>query len=470
MKKILFITLLYLVKLSVLVAQNNIDVLHYDIHLSVLNSSNTYIEGFTKLNIKITENNTVQIDLALQKLNIDSIIENKEKINYNYNDTNIQVLLNTNYQKDDTLNLEIYYHGNATKDPSGFGGYYSMSGIAFNLGVAMQDVPHNYGRVWFPCVDDFTDRALYDFYITTKENQTAVCGGNLLDSLNNGDGTKTYHWHLQETIPTYLASIAVADYKVYLDTFLGVKGKIPIEIYVPENLLSKVPGSFAELKPTLKNYETMFGPYLWERVGYVGVPFSGGAMEHATNIAYPNATINGLNTYETLWAHELSHHWFGDLVTCSTAADMWLNEAWASYCEALFTENIHGKDAFKLYNRSRHKKNLQTLPYTEGCMPIYGIPQNLTYGDHVYKKGADVVHSLRNYLGDSLFFKAIQQYLDYYKFQAVSSYDLRDFLTSHTPYNLNNFFNDWVFTEGWVHYSVDSFTVANKEGKYNERN
>ena len=100
-------------------------------------------------------------------------------------------------------------------------------------------------------------------------------------------------------------------------------------------------------------------------------------------------------------------------------------------------------------------------------MPIYGIPQNLTYGDHVYKKGADVVHSLRNYLGDSLFFKAIQQYLDYYKFQAVSSYDLRDFLTAHTPYNLNDFFNDWVFTEGWVHYSVDSFTVANKEGKYN---
>ena len=467
MKKALLIALLYFTYLSNLLAQNNIDVIHYDIHISVPNSYNTYIEGFTSLEIRITKDNTSAIDLSLQKLSIDSIIEKAEKITYSYNDTIIQIALNQAYQKDDTLKLSVYYHGNATKDPSGFGGYYSMSGIAFNLGVAMQDVPHNYGRVWFPCVDNFTDRALYDFYITTKDNQMAVCGGNLVDSLNNGDGTKMYHWNLQETIPTYLASIAVADYKAHLDTFTGVNGKIPIAIYVPENLLDKVPGSFAQLKPTLQNYETMFGPYLWERVGYVGVPFTGGAMEHATNIAYPNATIDGTTAYETLWAHELSHHWFGDLVTCSTAEDMWLNEAWASYCEALFTENIYGEDAFKAYNRSRHKKNLQYLPYTEGCMPIYGIPQDLTYGDHVYKKGADVVHSLRNYLGDDVFFLAVQQYLDYYKYQAVSSYDLRDFLTTHTPYNLNDFFDDWVFTQGWVHFSVDSFTVRNESGKYN---
>jgi len=455
------ILLLILVSWITIIQAQTFDTQHYQVNVKVPNSYNRYIEGHTVIDIKILQDNTSEIDLMLLALTIDSIKLNTQLLNYTYNDTTINIQLENSYQTNDNFSLNIYYHGNGHTDDDGWGGYLSSLGYAYNLGVSMSADPHVYGRVWYPCVDNFTDKATYEFNITCQDSRTAICGGTLTNEIDNGDGTKTFTWLLDRETPTYLTSIAVGNYQVYRDTFQGIMGEIPVAIYARSSEIANVPGSFAHLEDIFHIYENRFGAYHWSRVGYVGVPFNGGAMEHAENIAYPNSSINGNLNSETLFAHELSHSWFGNLVTCSTAEDMWLNEGWASYCEALFTEDLYGEEEFKLYNRSRHFNNLQKLHYQEnGFWAIYGIPTDMTYSSHVYKKGADVVHSLRNYLGDDVFFPAITSYLNDYQFQSVSSYQFRDYLTAHTPYNLDEFFESWVFDGGWMHFAVDSFTVT----------
>ena len=127
-------------------------------------------------------------------------------------------------------------------------------------------------------------------------------------------------------------------------------------------------------------------------------------MEHATNITYPNSSINGSLSDEWLYAHELSHMWFGDKVTCASADDMWLNEGWAVFCESVFREGLYGKESYKTTMRSKLKDVLQFTHIKDGgYRALYGIPPEYTYGSTVYDKGGQVAHTLRGYLGDSLF-------------------------------------------------------------------
>lgn len=444
-------------------ASDSVDVLNYSIHLDIVHLSTHSIAGFTALQIIPKFNNLSQIKLDLLELNIDSIMfGNYLLTTYTYNDTNIHISLPAAMNTGDTALLIIYYHGVPQKDASGWGGFYftSDSSFAYNLGVGFQSVPHNFGRVWFPCIDDFVDRATYDCYITVKNDKKAVCGGTLISVTDNGNNSSTFHWSIKETIPTYLASVAVGNYVAVNDTFNGILGKIPINIYVRPSDTTAAKGSFVHLKQILGIFETRFGPYRWERVGYVGVPFTDGAMEHATNIAYPLVCIDGSLNYESLYAHELSHHWFGDLTTCSTALDMWINEGWARYCESVFMELLYGEEKYKENVRENHFDVLLSAhAVDDGYRAIYGIPDEYTYSNTVYDKGADVVHTMRNYLGDSVFFAVVKMMLTDYRFTDISSAGLRDYLTLKTGVNMHDFFQAWVFSPGFPHFSVDSFKI-----------
>ncbi|MBL7774915.1 MAG: hypothetical protein JNK89_02885, partial [Saprospiraceae bacterium] len=163
---------------------------------------------------------------------------------------------------------------------------------------------------------------------------------------------------------------------------------------------------------------------------------------------------------ETLMAHEFSHHWWGDLATCSTAEDMWLNEGWAVYSEHLFLEQVYGRAR---YDDEVRKNFLQVLENTHvqegGYRAVSGLPHALTYGQHVYRKGAVVPHNLRGYLGDSLFRQGLRAALDQYQFDDWSSAGLRDALSAATGYDLGPFFADWVFQPGFAHFSIDSTQV-----------
>lgn len=443
---------------------DSIDVLHYAIRLDMVHLGTKRIAGYTDLQITPRVNGLTGFRLWLQSLNVDSVkINTSSTATYTYDGTLLRIALPFTASPADTFTARVYYHGNPVIDPSSWGGFYfsSDSNYAFNLGVGFQSVPHNYGRVWFPCIDDFVDRAMYDCYITTQSNKKAVCAGTLADSTDHGNGTTTWHWTLHQSIATYLASVAVGPYIAVKDTFHGMNADVPSFLYVPASDSLQAPASFIHLNDILAVYENRFGPYPWERVGYVGVPFSNGAMEHVTNIAYPLVCIDGSLDYEDLYAHELSHMWFGDKTTCATAEDMWINEGWASYCEAVFKEGLYGKAAYEAHMRNLHKNVVQfTHVEDAGYRALYGIPPQYTYASTVYDKGADVVHTLRGYLGDSLFFGTVKSMLNDYAFRHISSAQMRDYFSMHTGVDMTGFWDAWVFAPGFPHFSVDSFSCT----------
>ncbi len=442
---------------------DTIDILNYTINLNITDFTTNIIHGNTAVKFTPKVNGVTTLSLDLLELNIDSIEIGSVNLltsEYSYNDTLLNISLPTIHNIGDTTTLVVYYRGTPQGDASGWGGFYFQSGYAYNLGVGFAALPHVYGRVWFPCFDNFVERSTYEFNITTNAGKIAYCNGNLANDTTDGGGNRTRRWIMNEKIPTYLACVAVANYTQINQSYAGLLGTLPIVIAAVPADTSAIKNSFINLPVALSTYENHFGPYMWNKVGYSMVPFSSGAMEHASNITYPKAFATGSTTYQNLYAHELSHHWFGDLATCRTAEDMWLNEGWAHYCEFLFFETLNGYPNYLSYVRNNHEPNLQFNTVKEGALALSNIPQSVTYGDHVYNKGADIAHTMRGYMGDSLFFYSVKTYLANNNYKDVSSTDFMNELTAASGMNMSDFFNGWVFNPGWPHFSIDSTVVV----------
>ena len=472
MKKVVLLTFLAVLPLFIFAQhayEDLIDVRHYTIDLEISDFTNKTISGNTVLNLSTTEENVSTIYLYLLHLTVDSITCNDYAIaSFSHNDSIITINFESAPVADQPFDLNVYYHGAPQKDPSGWGGFYFSGNYAFNMGCGFQDVPHNYGRVWFPCNDNFTDKAKYTTIIKTQSDKTAISSGELVDvQTDDESGMTTYCWELTQEVPTYLQSVAVGKYYHHHYMYHGISRDIPVDIYGYPTDSAKIAGSFYRLDTTLRVYETLFGEYPWQRVGYVLVNFSSGAMEHVGNISIGREFVtSGPGVYETLYYHELSHHWFGDLVTCASAEDMWLNEGWATYCETIWKEFVCGPDAAKDYRHDAHYKVLTKTYRDDGYHPLTPFPVENTYSSTVYDKGASTVHTLRHYLGDDLFFSTIRAYLNEYAYKNATSYQFRDFLTQHTGIDMTPFFDSWVFTKGFLQYSIDSTCIVPNGDNY----
>jgi aminopeptidase N len=271
---------------------------------------------------------------------------------------------------------------------------------------------------------------------------------------------------LNKEIPSYLASVAVADYKQVNWSINAANGNLPIILAARPSDTTALKNGFVHLSNAILGYENYYGPYVWNRVGYCLVPFNSGAMEHATNIAYPQAAIS--IAYESeLMAHELSHHWWGDLMTCETQEDMWLNEGMASYSERLFLEWTYNYSRYINEVKSIHDELIKFVHLKEkGFRAISGIPHAYTYGDHVYRKGADVAHTLRTYMGDTAFFAGLKYVLQQKAYKNMNSLEFRDLLQASSGQNLVPFFDNWVMNGGWPHFSIDSVRTTGTNAPY----
>ena len=436
---------------------DSVHVAHYDINLSVLDFTNNMIDGHTDITVVSKVNNLTQLRLDLMVLTVDSVTVNQNPVTYSHVGEALFVNVPA-MQSGDTALVRVYYHGSPAHDGY-FGGFYFNGGYAYNVGVALSDIPHSYGRCWYPCLDEFTDKSSYSFHIRTLGNHKAICNGLLTDSLTLADNTRLWTWQLDEIIPAYLVSMAVGNYLCYADTFHGMEATIPINIYASPQVYPNIGASFVHLKDILRNYEQHFGPYRWPRVGYVCVGMTGGAMEHATNIALPNAAVNGSLSYEGTIMHELFHHWFGDLITCERPEEMWINEGFADYSEALVQEwlyNTETTDAYAEHIRDEHITTLQNLAKQDGGLyALDNVPQEQTYGMHSYQKGGQVIHTLRYYMGDSLFFSSLSQLLNHFAYQNVNSEQFFTYLSQVSGMNLMNFYEDWIHQPGFLDFDVE---------------
>lgn len=438
---------------------DSMDILHTEIRLDVRNAP--YLSAQCVLHLQAKKGPINEIRLDLEEYTVDSVRAFNQKLLFLHNSPSLYVSFASSLFAGDSTQLEVFYHGNGPMDASGWGGIYNQGPYFYNLGVGFDSDPHNYGRAWFPCFDNFVERSTFEVYLWSLPARKTFSNGYLVSETLD-QGILKRRWRMDTPIPSYLACFSSGPYISLKKQVLGgTTGIIPVEIAVVASDTSKVLGTFQHLQKAVDAFEFWYGPFIWNKIGYSLVPFQSGAMEHATNIAIMQSAITGNTANETLWAHELSHHWWGDLATCSTAEDMWLNEGWAVFSENLFTEWLYGKEAYNNAVQTDFLNVLQNAHVEEaGYRAVSGVPHAYTYGQHVYHKGAAVVHNLRYYLGDTLFRKACRFALENTQLTHWNSLDLRDKMETATGVNLHPFFNDWVFAPGFPHFSVDSFSLS----------
>ncbi|MBX2983071.1 MAG: M1 family metallopeptidase [Flavobacteriales bacterium] len=438
---------------------DSIDLLHSRVQLDLSNTANGIIRGDATITFvpRVDGISTLPLDLLLP---VDSVVMNGVQLPFIHPGEVLAIDLLNTYGPNDTLTLTVSYGGDPLTDPSGFGGFYTLSNYQYDLGVAFEAIPHSYGRAWFPCFDNFVERTSMEYLVHTDANRSVYANGALQGITELGNGERISHWRMDEPIPSYLASVAAGNYVALLDTFPSVSGvEIPVVLAALPADTANMRASFIHLKNAFDTFERWFGPYRWNRVGYVLT--SAGAMEHATNICYPDFAADGTLGDEDLIAHELSHHWFGNLITCATPEEMYFNEGFANFCSQLFIEDLYGEAAYRSLVRSNHRQVVSATHLRDGgWFALADVPQSKTYGETSYKKGADIARTLRATLGDSLFSAGMKQVFEHNAYSAMGSEAVRDSLGLATGTDLTDFFDAWIFQPGGAAFMLDSFRVA----------
>ena len=447
---------------------DSVDILEY--HLNIDATAIADHEYFAKATItfKIKTDGVKSLNLDLAEMQVDNVKEViytpiKEiftDLKFSYHNNNLRVKPQTQFIKDHIYTVAVYYHGTPPGDLTGWGGFHFEEPYFYNLGVGFGANPHTYGRAWFPCFDNFVEKALFSFTVYTDSTQMAYCNGDRV-YLELGE-TNIQKWELKQPIPTYLASIAIADYTEINDTVLDK----PILLVAREKDTSAIKISFKNLPEVYTSYVKAFGPYPWSKIGYVLT--RQGAMEHSTSIHFPVSLVDGSLKGEDIMAHELAHHWWGNLVTCQTAEDMWINEGMAEWASHLYLEYVYSKQKYLETVQDNGAWVLENVATRDGGhLPIYGMPNELTYGAHVYQKGAMVAHNLRGYLGDSLFFSGLQQLLENNKYGTLNTQQFQVQLSALTGKDLSRFFNDWILQPGYPVFHVNYQLVSKNKVEVN---
>lgn len=469
MQKQFFIVLFFICAVKLNYGQSSVsdtlDITHATIRMDMTDFAGKTIAGNTELALTALADDITVIPLDLQQLNVDSVLSGSLLLPFAYDGYKLIIDLPETLNTGDTISLTIFYNGEPDKDLS-WGGWYWSGDYSFQLGVGFDADPHNFGRIWFPCFDNFKERSTFRYEITTPSGYKAFCGGLLESETDNGDSTTTWIWNCNQTIPSYLASVAVSTYATVEYNYSGILETIPIQLAAKATDTTKLKNSFIHLTDALSIFENAYGYYKWDRVGYAVVPFSGGAMEHAMNIAYPLFAVTGTTVWEDLMVHELAHSWWGNLITCADEKEMYLNEGMAEYSVVVFREQMYGEQNYKDMVNANHLEIIHYGFSNDGgnYFALADMPHDHTYGFSTYNKGALVAHNLRGYMGDEMFFECAKGFLTTYAFQPVSSEQFRDYLSECSGTDMTPFFDGWIFNAGMPAFELQSFGYMDVAG------
>ena len=350
--------------------------------------------------------------------------------------------------------LTISYSG--TPLTSGFG-YFEQT--THNGVPIVWTLSEPYGaKNWWPCKQDLIDKIdsidVYlntpRFYVPLNDEYVAVSNG-LEQSQTIVGSNKITHFKHRYPIPAYLVAVAVTNYEVYSHTVPNNGNPFEIVNYVYPEDLSYAQSATPVTVSIMELYSNLFEeyPFANEKYGHAQCGFGGG-MEHTT-VSF----IGGFS--RTLIAHELAHQWFGDKVTCGSWKDIWLNEGFATYLEGMVTENFDGEDLFTNWKQSK-VNNITSLPYGSVYLSDADtLSVSRIFSSRLsYNKGAMVLHMLRKKVGETAFFQGMQNYLDApelaYNFAKVEDY--KSAMETASGQDLTEFFNDWLYNEGYPSYEV----------------
>ena len=224
-------------------AGEHFDVSHYELHVWDFDFTNHTIQGEAFIDLVVTAPTDTFV-LELKSLTVtDAATDSYGVSGFSQEGDFLTIVIDETADVGETLTLDVRYGGNTFSESWG-GVEWWGTDYVYNLGVGFDSQPHNLGKTWFPCVDNFTDKATYSLYFTVTNDKKAICGGNLVNTINNGDGTSTWQWETPQEIATYHISFAVGNYELWEDVYHGVERDIPVQVYAKPAQMGNVPGTF----------------------------------------------------------------------------------------------------------------------------------------------------------------------------------------------------------------------------------
>ena len=419
--------------------QTDYDAKYWQVEIDVTDINGETISGKVTMTSASTIDGLNQIDYDLHSsMIVDSVFMSGEPVTYSHPGHTLTITLDHAYDTGDLFTTVVYYHG----QPAG-GGFGSFTWDTHQGQPIISTLSEPEGaREWWPCKDQPHDKAdSADVLITTPDNLVGTSNGVMVSNIDNGDGTRTFHWHVSYPITTYLICLSVSNYQAIYDWYVTADGdSMPVTHYVYPEHYNDAVEDLSITPDAIGFYASLFGeyPFLREKYGHSIFPW-GGAMEHQCNTSYGSGLIRGNHQYDFILVHELSHQWFGDMITCDIWPEIWMNEGFASYCEALWAEHIYGEDYYHSYMESSNG-------VSDPSGPIYD-PDPLFGGNTVYNKGSWVLHMLRGVMGDDAFFEGMYDYANdpRYMYGTITTREFQAVMEDHYGGDLGWYFDEWVW-------------------------
>ncbi len=400
-------------------------------------------------------------------------------LTYTYADDKLTVQLDKTYNRTEKYTISIDYIAKPDEAPvGGSAAITSDKGLFFiNADGAEPDKPKQIwtqgetesNSKWFPTFDKPNEKMTSEIYITIEDKYKTLSNGLMKDSRKNNDGTRTDHWLMDMPHAPYLVMMAIGEFEVETEKWRGKD----IMYYVEPKYKGMGKTIFKYVPEILDFYSNRLGvEYPWQKLAHIAVrDYVSGAMENTTAIIYGefmNGTERELidkDYNEIVVAHEMFHHWFGDLVTAESWSNLTVNESFADYSEYLWLEHKHGQDAADYHHREvadgyfgqaeQKMHNLVDFKYDS---------REDMFDAHSYNKGGCILHMLRNYMGDDAFFEGLKKYLTDNKFKTGEAHQLRLALEEVGGEDLNWFFNQWYYQAGHPQLDVSyEYDEANKK-------
>ena len=452
-------------------ATKSFDLLHTKLEVN-FDWEKQYLNGKAELTLTPYFYATSKVDIDAKGMTIKRVAYTDNfgvstPVSFEYDSLQIHITLPTKLTRKDTFKLNVEYvskpnefKGKGSEAISDDKGLYFINPLARNK-VKPQQIwtqgETEAASVWFPTIDAPNVKTTQEIYITVKNKFKTLSNGLMLKSTENSNGTRTDYWKQEKPHAPYLFMMAIGEFAVVQDTWEG----IPVNYLVEPKDSAEAKNVFGNTPEMLTFYSEILGyKYPWEKYNQIIVSdYVSGAMENTGAVIHgkwvfktKEQQIDG--NHEDVIAHELFHHWFGDLVTCESWSNLPLNESFATYGEYLWFEYKYGKVKADRHLHIDLLNYLADTPRVDLIRYHYNDREDMFDG-HSYQKGGRILHLLRDYVGDDAFFSSLKLYLHQNAFGNVEVHNLRLAFEEVTGEDLNWFFNQWFLAKGHPHLKVD---------------
>ena len=411
---------------------------------------------------------TNKVVLDAKAFKIHEITLNNVKAPFNYSNNELIIDLDKTYSKDEEYTLYIKYTAKPEEvKQKGSKVITEAKGLYF---IDPKDEDPNKptqiwtqgeteaSSCWFPTIDSPNQKTTQEIYMTVPSKFVTLSNGILKNQTENSDGTRTDYWKMDQKHAPYLFFMGVGDFSIVKDSWNG----LDVDYYVEPEYESVAKDIFGLTPEMMTFFSKITGvPYVWDKYSQIVVrDYVSGAMENTTAVVHGEGAqqqkgqLIDNNEWEGTIAHELFHHWFGDLVTTESWSNITVNESFATYSVYLWYEYKYGKDKANAHMYDDVKVYLESQSEDKNLVRFYYEDKEHMFDPVSYHKGNAILHMLRDYLGDEAFFESFNYYLTKHKFGTAEAHDLRLAFEKISGKDLNWFFNQWYFGNGHIKLNV----------------